>query len=371
MPRIFVITSVHGRYDVRVFLKQCRSLASSGHKVSLVVQDGKGYENREGVEILDLGKPPVSRLRRILYSPWRMYRFLRKSNAEVIHLHDPELLPVGFLLKKNNKRVIYDSHEDYPRQILSKHWIAPPLRRTISFIFEQFENFVVKKLDAVVCATPFISKRFQDINPKSIDVNNFPFLKEFLPLYYQQEKFSRQICYIGAMTRERGITELIEALDILQDVTLIMCGPFESESYANQLKAMPGWKFVNYRGIVGRDVVAEIMSSSAVGVVTYLPSPNHIDSQPNKMFEYMSAGIPLIASHFPLWKNIVEKNNCGLCVNPSSPSEIADAIETMLSDQTLCLKMGRSGRNAVDTCYNWENEYSKLLDLYSGIIKEM
>lgn len=371
MSKVFVVTTVHGRHDVRIFLKQCRSLVSHGNDVTLVVQDGKGNENREGVKILDLGNPPAGRIRRILFSPWRVYRFLRTVPADIIHFHDPELLPVGFLLKNRKRHVIYDSHEDFPRQVLSKHWIHPVLRKLVSILFELFENFIAKRLDAVVCATPFIAKRFKLINPNSIDINNFPVMEEFqLPDHQQKQPAPRTICYIGAMTRERGISELIEALEILQDVTLIMCGPFESQAYAEELMAMHGWKFVDYRGIVGRDEVAKIMDRSVAGVVTYLPGPNHNDSQPNKMFEYMSAGLPLIASHFPLWRQIVEESKCGLCVDPSSPADVAKAIAGLLSNETLCREMGNAGREAVNNRYNWSNEAEKLQKLYRQVLKE-
>lgn len=370
MTKIFVVTTVHGRYDVRIFLKQCRSLVSRGHDVILVVQDGKGNEERDGVKFLDLGLPPANRMRRIIFSPWRAYRFLRSVSADVIHFHDPELLPVAFLLKTRKRHVIYDSHEDFPRQVLSKHWIHPVLRKLISILFESFEDFVARRLDAIVCATPYIAKRFKLGNPNSIDVNNFPILEEFLlPEHQQRHPTHRTVCYIGAMTRERGISELIESLEILRDVTLIMCGPFESPAYANELMAMPGWQFVDYRGIVGRDEVARIMGRSVVGVVTYLPGPNHNDSQPNKMFEYMSAGLPLIASHFPLWRQIVEESQCGLCVDPSSPVEIADAMASLLSNEALCREMGNAGRVTVTNKYNWSNEAEKLSGLYRQIVQ--
>jgi len=368
MRKVFVVTTVHDRHDVRIFHKQCCSLASYGYDVTLLVQDGKGNETREGVKVLDLGNPPAGRMRRILFSPWRMYCFLRSAPADIIHFHDPELLPVGYLLKCNKQHVIYDSHEDFPRQVLSKHWIHPVLRKTVSILFELFENFVARRLDAVICATPFISERFKLINPNSLDINNFPLLLEFQPPDLQQKRMaSNTICYTGGITRERGISELIEALEILQDVTLIMCGPFESQAYEDELKAMPGWKFVDYRGIVGRDEVAKIMECSVAGVVTYLPGPNHNDSQPNKMFEYMSAGLPMIASHFPLWRQIVEKSNCGLCVDPSSPKDVADAIARLLSNEALCREMGNAGREAVTKRFNWEKESEKLLTIYNGM----
>lgn len=369
MSKVFVVTSVHGRYDVRIFHKQCRYITSHGYDVTLVVQDGKGNENREGVKILDLGNPPAGRMRRILFSPWRMYRFLRSVPADIIHFHDPELLPVGLLLKNAKRHVIYDSHEDYPQFILSKHWINPLLRKTVSILFELFENFVARRMDAVICATPFIAKRFKLINPISIDINNYPLLEEFQPVDQQQKQMvSRAVCYIGGITRERGISELVDALDILQDVTLIMCGPFESQAYEDELKAMVGWRFVDYRGIVGREEVAKIMLCSAAGVVTFLPGPNHNDSQPNKMFEYMSAGLPLVASYFPLWRQIVEKSNCGLCVDPSSPKDVANAIARLLSNEALCREMGNAGREAVTNRFNWSNESNKLMELYKQVL---
>ena len=131
--------------------------------------------------------------------------------------------------------------------------------------------------------------------------------------------------------------------------------------------SMAGWKFVDYRGVVGRNEVSRIMACSAAGVVTFLPGPNHNNSQPNKMFEYMSAGLPLIASDFPLWRRIIEESQCGLCVDPSSPKEIAHAIATLVSNETLCLEKGTAGRKAITSSFNWMNESVKLLDLYECI----
>jgi glycosyltransferase involved in cell wall biosynthesis len=236
----------------------------------------------------------------------------------------------------------------------------------LSFLFEKLENYIAKRLDAVVGATPFIAKRFQRINPNSIAVNNFPIQEEFRPAH-EGRPFSRKICYIGGITRVRGISELIKSLSILRDVTLIMCGPFESKAYEEELLSMTGWKYVDYRGVVGRNEVREIMACSALGVVTFLPSPNHTDSQPNKMFEYMAAGLPFIASNFPLWRQIVEETQCGVCVDPASPAEIAKAIAKLLSDEAMCRAKGNAGRKAIMDRFNWLSESKKLLTLYAEL----
>ncbi|MEI6613691.1 MAG: glycosyltransferase, partial [Chrysiogenales bacterium] len=259
-----------------------------------------------------------------------------------------------------------DAHEDVPRDILSKYWIPAALRKLLSFLFEKLEDFIARRLDAVVCATPFIAKRFQHINPKTIAVNNYPIQDEFAPTA-EKSAFSRNICYSGGITRVRGISELIESLDLLRDVTLIMCGPFESKAYEEELLSLAGWKYVDYRGVVKRNEVNKIMACSALGVVTFLYSPNHIDSQPNKIFEYMAAGLPLVASNFPLWRQIVEETRCGICVDPASPGEIAKAIASLLSDEAMCREMGKAGEDAVKNRFNWLGESKKLLSLYGEI----
>ena len=363
MLKVVLLTTVHPRHDVRIFGKECRSLAAAGFDVTLVVQDGKGNEDREGVRILDLGSPFTGRIRRILCSPWRAWRSLRNMPADIVHFHDPELLPLGFILKRSKRRIIYDAHEDVPRDILAKHWVPAPLRRILSFSFEKLENFVARRLDAVIGATPFIAARFQLINPRALAVNNYPVLSEFQPAP-EKRPFSRTLCYVGAATRVRGISELIEALAILADVTLVMCGPFESRAYEEELRSLPGWRHVNYRGIVDRKETMAIMAAAEIGVVTFLPTPNHVDAQPNKMFEYMAAGLPIVASNFPLWQRIVAENRCGICVDPASPADIARGVEALLNDPAKCRAMGRAGREAIEKRCQWLQEGEKLVQLY-------
>ena len=113
--------------------------------------------------------------------------------------------------------------------------------------------------------------------------------------------------------------------------------------------------------------INEIISRSSIGMVTFLNAPNHINAQPNKLFEYMSCGLPIVGSYFPLWKEIIEGNNCGICVDPSDSSEIQSAIRDIMSDPNKILKFSQNGRKAIETKYNWEIEGKKLINLYSAI----
>ena len=120
---------------------------------------------------------------------------------------------------------------------------------------------------------------------------------------------------------------------------------------------------------MGRNEVANVMSCSKAGIVIFHPLPNHIDAQPNKMFEYMSAGLPIISSNFVLWKEIVERNNCGICVNPLEPKEIAQSIEYIITHSNEAKEMGQNGKKAVLEKYNWGVEEKKLFEVYKGLMR--
>ena len=110
-----------------------------------------------------------------------------------------------------------------------------------------------------------------------------------------------------------------------------------------------------------------MLAKSKAGVVFFYPLPNHIDAQPNKMFEYMSAGLPIITSNFLFWREIVEGNECGLCVDPLNPKAIGEAIQYLIDNPAQAERMGGNGRKAVEGKFNWPVEEEKLLALYKEL----
>ncbi len=361
------LTSAHPRFDPRIFLKQCRGLAGHGFKVSLVVADGLGKESVGGVDIVDVGVLS-GRVNRFLRTTDRVFRAALALDADIYHLHDPELLPVGVRLKRRGKRVVFDSHEDVPVQLLSKHYLSPGVLRQLSAAYARLERFACAGFDGVVAATPFIRDKFLKINPRTVDVCNYPVLGEFSPSDDWGNKRD-EVCYVGGVSGVRGARELVLAMARVQsDTRLNLVGDVSEPGLQAEMKTLPGWSRVNHFGILDREGVRDVYARSRAGLVTLHPIPNYLDALPIKMFEYMSAGIPVIASDFPLWRQIVLAEDCGVCVDPLSPAAIAEAIDNFGRSPEKARAMGLNGRKAVETKFNWKTEESKLIAFYEQVL---
>jgi glycosyltransferase involved in cell wall biosynthesis len=382
MTKVAHLTSAHSYRDVRILKKECRSLVQAGYDVSLIASHNRD-EVVYGVKVIAI-PPDAQRLRRrasgaaYIYrkalqagSTAHVYREALRLNADVYHFHDLELIPVGLLLRARGKRVIYDIHEDMPRSVLSRVYLPQWTRRPISWLAERTENLAARHFSALVAATPAIGARFQAIHPQTMVVNNYPLRDELngqIPTAWDERVNS--VAYVGTLTPIRGGMQMVEAMAYVSEplqARLELAGVIWPDQLQERMKRLPGWTRVCALGVVDRPGVAQLLGRVQAGLVLFLPEPNHIQAQPNKLFEYMSAGIPVIASDFPLWRKLIETVGCGLLVDPLNPSAIADAIEFILTHPEEAMAMGRRGREAVERHYNWESEKSKLLHLYAQI----
>ncbi len=173
MNKICHITTVHPRYDVRIFHKECKSL-SKYYEVYLIVADGLGDDEKDNVNIIDIGLRQTSRLKRAIIDSEKAFKKALDLNCDLYHFHDPELVKIGVKLRKKGKKVIYDTHEDLPRQILGKPYLNKFIKPVLSKLIERQENKAAKQFDYICCATPYIRDRFKKINKNTVDINNFP-----------------------------------------------------------------------------------------------------------------------------------------------------------------------------------------------------
>lgn len=364
------LTIAHKRWDTRIWVKQVATLRDAGLLSAYEVADGDGDAVSDGVTIRDLGESDGRgfwpRVRLVL----RATRLNGSRRGEVVHFHDPLFLPGAIWLKLKGRRIVYDVHEDYPRQVLN--WLLPSYIRYGASTTYTFLEWVAGWLfDGIVAATPKIAERFPE--GKTVVVQNFPILEELvvrdtLPYADRPPNF----VYVGGISSIRGAKEMVQAISKVPDyyrATLQLAGSFSPDSLVKELHQLPGWGNTKYLGWVTRPQVASLLGAARAGLVLFHPAPNHIDAQPNKMFEYMAAGLPVIASDFPLWREIVNGAGCGLLVDPLNPTEIAKAMKWMLDHPEEVAAMGCRSRRAVEERYNWDREAEKLLAFYHRLLK--
>lgn len=317
------------------------------------------------------------RFARMTRTAWRVYRRALRENADVYHFHDPELIPFGLLLLMKGRRVIYDIHEDLPKDVLSKHYLPGWIRPVTSWIVKMIEEHACGRFSALVTVTPAIANRFCRINPRTVVVHNFPYADELIRggTATPWEQRRQSVAYVGGITIQRAIREMVSAMALLPDslpATLELAGPeVPEEARSEDLRRNPGWKRVHHHGFLNQATTFQVLRNVRAGLVLFHPEPNHIEAMPQKIFEYMGAGLPVIASDFPLWRRIMGEIGCGIFVDPTSPNQIAKAIEYVLSHPREAEEMGRRGQIAVAERFNWTSEANKLVQLYRQIESEV
>jgi glycosyltransferase involved in cell wall biosynthesis len=365
--KVVHLTSAHTPTDVRIFVKECQTLAAAGYEVHLIAPGADDGVN-QGVRVHGVGpRRDEERLARMTSTVRAVYRRARALAADLYHFHDPELIPAGLRLARSGAAVVYDVHEDYAATVVNREWIRPRLRGPTARLVDGLEPAAANRLAAVVAATPAIAERFSGCRCEVVTVNNFPKLREFERVQRRPLPAEPAVCYVGSIFPMRGIEVMVDAI-ARTDAQLLLAGSFDSDAFLERLRASPGWSRVAYLGRVDRAGVGEIFGRASAGIVLLRPSAQYLRSHPTKMFEYMSAGLPVIASDFPLWRDIVKGAGCGLCVDPLSPDALADAITWIVAHPEEAREMGENGRRAIASTYNWEPEGAKLAALYRRLL---
>lgn len=256
---------------------------------------------------------------------------------------------------------MYDVHEDH----LST--VAYSARRSggRSTGFRLLENVARRMCDGFVAATPAIAESFPAA--RTISLLNYPLLDELVPV--ETTRPGEAILYVGSITRARGLDEMVEAIGRVQSslARLVLVGNFEDEQLRREAEALPGWQRVEFHGRLGRVQLREQLARSRAGLVILHPERNYVVSYPTKLFEYMAAGLPVIVSDFPFFRELLEPIGCAVFVDPLEPADLAAAIDELLADGGRAEAMGRRGAAAVAERLNWEAEARKLVDFYATL----
>lgn len=363
---------MHPADDTRVFWREASGLVERGFRVTLAARADHDAV-RNGVSIVAM-PTYSSRLKRMTLGVLKALRIALKAKADVYHAHDPELLPALTVLRLAGKTVVYDAHELLSGQITSKPYLPVYVRWPAATVARALEWFAGRAMNRVVtvsqaCAAPY--------PPGKVSiVANYPELVNFGAGSTESASGDPQFCYVGGLTAIRGAQQIVDAIGLVAGgssgsepvkASLLIVGSFSPAALETQVAERPGWQHVDFAGKVPHDEVAARVSRSVAGIATFLPTPNNVIGSPNKLFEYMAMGLPVIISDFPAWRAMLDGVDCAFFVDPEDPDAIAGAMRAVLADPERARAMGAAGRDAVENTFNWEKQLDNLVDAYRRI----
>lgn len=359
--KICMLSSAHSVFDDRIFYKEAKSLSKEGYNVAVIAQHDK-EEVVDNIRIIPLSIPK-NRLHRMTKTVWKLFMLALKEKADIYHFHDPELIPIGILLKLKGTKVIYDVHEDYTKTILDKNRIGNEyFIKFIAFLFNLVEQTSIMFFNKIIVVTTHIAKKYP--KNKTIILRNLVILEVIDNIKVDNYKKSKpNIIYFGGLSENRGIIEIICAMKYLYNkADLLFLGRWENEEYKRKCMNLKEWKNVKYFGYVSYAEMFSIIKKANIGLINFYPKLNHIRSLPSKLFSYMACSLPMVVSNFDYWQKLF--GECALFADPYNPKDIANKILYLLDNPDVMKKMGERGRELIKEKYSWESESKKLLDMY-------
>ncbi len=372
------VTSAHNYNDTRIFLREAKLLADLFKEVIVLAPDAPDA-CIDGVKFIGFneGTLPRGRTKRI-----GVLRKIKEKisllKPDLIHMHDPELLLlIPEYCHKNKIKCIYDIHEDYRNTIRNNSGLF--VGALLSIIYDIIEKKAMKKISGTIHVTNQISEKYKHYNIPSAVVRNLPDTENIISLMTNSpyDKKNNKLVYSGSL-EQRSLFHLADAVMELSkkydDVKVCMIGEFRWEKTKKDL--IEYWRKRNVLQRleifprIERNIFLQKLNEFVVGLVLFWPSKNVQLALPNKMFEYMAAGLPIIVPDCPNHRELVVNHKCGVFCDTTNSNSIYQAIDSLLNNKEESLKMGIRGREACLKYYNAKVDFSKLLDLYGEVLKD-
>lgn len=372
-PLICHVLSGYYRDDARILYRQCLTLKEDGFDVCIITNDGQPDGEIEGVKIFSCVQSEVLRWKTLMNATSQFLDHCLKIDADVYQLHSPELLRLGLKLKKFNKTVVYDAHEDMRAHIREKEWLPPWSRWLASELADWYINIAFKKIDQIISPHPHVVKRIQDKFSKGLAISNFPIVTKKANAN-RRNFLSREniFCYSGTVYSYSNQLVISQSVASLEGVHYWIAGYMEADQ-EELLKNSPGYSKIKYFGRLNKSGLANFYDQSFAGIVLYdyrRNLGNKVGSfGTNKIFEYMAAGIPIICTDFDLWRDIIDRYDCGIYIQPNDKDALTTAMATLLSDKDAAYRMGKNGRRAIEKEFNWHSQGLAYCRLMRDILK--
>jgi glycosyltransferase involved in cell wall biosynthesis len=380
-PRVSMLVLNRYTNDTRVE-KEAATLTGAGYRVTVVAEAGPGLpptEVRDGVEVVRVTRRrsglPVLRL--FAYAR-QLEEVLVAGRPDILHAHDSNaLLPVGRAARRLGIPFVYDAHDLWtgrPRRGRSRLYFAAS-----QLYFRILERRLLPRAAAHLTVSPPIARYLE----RAYRLPEVTLVPNYAPAGAAAERLelrslpggegipegAETVLYLGGLMAERGIEQLVRAIPLVDGAHLVLLGDGALAGEVRRLAAELGvGERVHLLAPVPSDEVVAYAASATVGVSPIIPSClNYRYSLPNKLFQYMAAGIPVVASDFEQVRAVVGGSEAGLTVDMTDPSAIASALRTLLADPSARTRMGANGRAAIATSFNWGHSAQALLGVYRSL----
>jgi glycosyltransferase involved in cell wall biosynthesis len=364
--RICHISTVHRANDVRIYYKECQSLAAVGFDVHWVAP---GPKPELSAVIFHAITRPSSRLSRFIIGGWQAFFKVRSIKPDVVHLHDPELLILGLVLNSIGYKVIFDMHELVSKQIADKSYLKSGAKLAAR-LYARVERWSVVRFEAVVLAEQGYLAPMQRLYAEHIAkfhvIQNFPDIDRIRRIEVSTslaEGFN--IIYVGGLTAIRGARDMCRAIGEIDDAHLWLVGPWENDELRTECLGHSWSDRIHETGWLPWEEVIALVKAGDLGLCMLDPVENYRTSLPVKVFEYLSCSIPVLASDFQLWKQTFT-SGVAFCT-PGDSNELAKAIGALKHNPEELENLRSGGSELVNNRFNWQNEALKLVQIYKNI----
>jgi glycosyltransferase involved in cell wall biosynthesis len=366
-------SSVHTTTDTRVFARECVSLAKHFSVTLIAIGENTGLQ--QGVNVIAIPKPK-SRVLRLMVTTFQVFFKALRVNADIYHIHDAEMIPFGVLFSLLGKKVIYDVHENTYHDISIKTWIPKPLKFLLGTGYRLLEWLTSKTMHTIlVIAKPEFADQFKKGNYTVIqNFADIEFLKKYRILSRNQLK-QNNIFYIGTLyDTYYNIDIVIEAIYKLKQEGLIVymkIAGYYGNFLTKRTQLLPYYQEVkeqlDFLGYVSQHTGYLLSQECKIGLCLKDQPEQILVSHERKFFEYMAIGLPILCCDSNIYKEIVEKEQIGLCTNLQDANAVAASIKQLFIDTNLD-QLQTNNIHAAENIYNWEKDEVTLIQLYKQLL---
>lgn len=368
--KITILSSGHYIYDSRIYHRQILSLRKKYEAITSIFPEPSFETVRIEDEHLIL--LPARKKKGRLYTLIHMYRTLRRLRTDIVHAHEPDSALVAIIARvwhRSPYRVIFDCHEYFPQAYSEKFpsWLQKPVYKAVSML----EKYLAGRVDCVITVNQIIKAKYEKMGATSFSLPNY---SVSVPEYVTKEKGTvPEILYVGNIGKNRGVMDVLYTARLLKEQGMacrfVIVGPFSEKSLEDEMKQYlyehDLQNCVEFTGWIDHEKLDVYFQRASVAVA--LPQDFGYRSRmavPMKLFEYMAASLPVVASDLPAIREVVMAEECGLLVQPENSEEIAAAIRYIVEHQEEAERMGQRGRKAFVEKYNWGICEQELFSIY-------